>query len=110
MSSGARLRLPHGIELAYEDSGPRDAPCILMVSGLGQQLTDWPDSLWEGLQRRGFRTVRFDNRDCGLSSRVDGTPVNVRAEVLRQQAEALRKNGYGQYLLRVLGESVPRVR
>jgi pimeloyl-ACP methyl ester carboxylesterase len=84
MSSGARLRLSHGIELAYEDSGPRDAPCILMVSGLGQQLTDWPDSLWEGLQRRGFRTVRFDNRDCGLSSRVDGTPVNVRAEVLRQ--------------------------
>jgi pimeloyl-ACP methyl ester carboxylesterase len=84
MSGAEALRLDHGLELVYDDAGPRDAPCILLISGLGQQLTDWPETLLSGLQGRGFRTVRFDNRDCGLSGRFTGSPVNVRTEVLRQ--------------------------
>lgn len=84
MAAHARLRTPQGVELVFEDAGPREGPCILLISGLGQQLTDWPDTMLLGLQQRGFRTLRFDNRDCGLSSRIDGGTVNVRAEVLRQ--------------------------
>lgn len=84
MTTKPALRLAHGIELAYEDVGPQDAPCILLISGLGQQLVDWPDSLLTGLQAEGFRTIRFDNRDCGLSSRMSGASVNVRTEVMRQ--------------------------
>lgn len=84
MSSSSEVRLPSGVRLRFEDSGPKQAPCILMISGLGQQLVDWPDSLMNGLQGRGFRTVRFDNRDCGLSSRIDAQPVNVRTEAMRQ--------------------------
>lgn len=84
MNASAEVRLPSGVRLRFEDSGPAHAPCILMISGLGQQLVDWPDSLMQGLQRRGFRTLRFDNRDCGLSSRIDGEAVNVRTELMRQ--------------------------
>ncbi|MBS0520938.1 MAG: alpha/beta fold hydrolase [Proteobacteria bacterium] len=39
-----------------------------MVMGLGAQLTIWPDSLFEGLAEKGFRVIRFDNRDVGLST------------------------------------------
>ena len=84
MTQARTVRLNSGIDLVFEDSGPSDAPCLLMISGLGQQLVDWPDPLMHGLQAKGFRTVRFDNRDCGLSSRVSGKQINVRAEVMRQ--------------------------
>ena len=86
MNGLSEIQLQSGVRLVYEDAGPAQAPCILMISGLGQQLVDWPDSLMTGLQSRGFRTLRFDNRDCGLSSRFDSASVNVRTEVMRQKA------------------------
>ena len=58
------------VTIEYETFGPAGAPAILLVMGLGMQLIAWPDSLCEGLARRGFRVVRFDNRDVGLSSRM----------------------------------------
>ena len=60
----------NGVTIEYETFGPAGAPAILLVMGLGMQLVAWPDSLCEGLARRGFRVVRFDNRDVGLSSRM----------------------------------------
>jgi pimeloyl-ACP methyl ester carboxylesterase len=60
----------NGIAVEYEDTGPRDAPVILLIMGLGMQLVAWPNSFCEGLAARGFRVVRFDNRDAGLSSRM----------------------------------------
>jgi proline iminopeptidase len=49
---------------------------MLLVMGLGMQLVAWPDAFCEGLVNKGFRVVRFDNRDCGLSQKLDqlGTP------------------------------------
>jgi len=58
----------NGVTIEYETFGPPDAPAILLIMGLGMQLVAWPDSLCEGLAMRGFRVVRFDNRDVGLSS------------------------------------------
>ena len=58
----------NGIDIAYEDAGSPDAPVILLVMGLGAQLVFWPDALVAGLVERGFRVVRFDNRDVGLST------------------------------------------
>jgi len=84
MSVAQTIELDSGIKLVFEDCGPPDAPCLLLISGLGQQLVDWPETLLTGLQARGFRTLRFDNRDCGLSSRVAGPPINIRAEFMRQ--------------------------
>jgi len=61
----------NGIDIAYEDKGPRGAPAILLVMGLGGQLTLWPDEFVAALNDRGFRTIRYDNRDVGLSTRFD---------------------------------------
>ncbi|PZQ23940.1 MAG: alpha/beta hydrolase [Sphingopyxis macrogoltabida] len=65
----------NGIEITYEDKGPRDAPVILLVMGLGGQLTLWPDEFVDALNARGFRTIRYDNRDVGLSTRFDAAGV-----------------------------------
>jgi pimeloyl-ACP methyl ester carboxylesterase len=60
----------NGLTIEYEEFGPTEAPPILLVMGLGMQLVAWPDSLCEALAGRGFRVVRFDNRDVGLSTRM----------------------------------------
>jgi pimeloyl-ACP methyl ester carboxylesterase len=65
----------NGIRITYEDKGPRDAPVILLVMGLGGQLTLWPDEFVDALNARGFRTIRYDNRDVGLSTRFDAAGV-----------------------------------
>jgi pimeloyl-ACP methyl ester carboxylesterase len=58
----------NGIEIEYETAGNKSDPALLLVMGLGAQLTIWPDSLFQGLAARGFYVIRFDNRDSGLSS------------------------------------------
>ncbi|ALJ11510.1 alpha/beta fold hydrolase [Sphingopyxis macrogoltabida] len=65
----------NGISITYEDKGPREAPVILLVMGLGGQLTLWPDEFVEALNAHGFRTIRYDNRDVGLSTRFDAAGV-----------------------------------
>jgi pimeloyl-ACP methyl ester carboxylesterase len=62
------------IELDYQSFGPADAPAILLIMGLGAQLTRWNDELCEALVARGYRVIRFDNRDCGLSTHFDDAP------------------------------------
>lgn len=61
----------NGIGIEVEDHGPASAPALLLVMGLGMQLTAWPDELVHALLQRGFRVVRFDNRDIGLSQSFD---------------------------------------
>ena len=58
----------NGIEIEYEATGNKADPALLLVMGLGAQLTIWPDALFEGLAKRGFYVIRFDNRDTGLST------------------------------------------
>ncbi len=58
----------NGIEIEYEATGNKADPALLLVMGLGAQLTIWPDSLFEGLAKRGFYVIRYDNRDTGLST------------------------------------------
>ncbi len=59
----------NGIELHYESTG-RGEPLVL-VMGIGAQLIYWPDGFCEQLAARGFELIRFDNRDVGLSSKLD---------------------------------------
>ncbi len=59
------------IEIYYRDYGPSDAEPILLVQGLGGQLVNWPQHLIEFLIENNFRPIVFDNRDTGLSTRVD---------------------------------------
>lgn len=60
----------NGIEIEYSESGPRDGAVILLIMGPGMQLVAWPDAFCDGLAARGFRVVRFDNRDAGLSTKM----------------------------------------
>lgn len=61
----------NGLQFEVTDEGPRDGQPLLMIMGLGMQLTAWPDGLVQQLIERGFRVIRFDNRDIGLSSALD---------------------------------------
>ena len=63
----ARIKA-NGIEIEYETAGNRSDPALLLVMGLGAQLTIWPDALVDGLAAKGFFVIRFDNRDTGLST------------------------------------------
>ena len=60
----------NGIDIAYESFGRDGDPAILMIKGLNTPLTGWPDSLCHGLAARGFRVIRFDNRDVGLTTHL----------------------------------------
>lgn len=61
----------NGIALEVEDHGPAHGEPLLLIMGLGMQLLGWPDGLVEQLVAAGFRVIRFDNRDIGLSQGFD---------------------------------------
>lgn len=65
----------HGLRIAVEDQGPRTGPVVLLIMGLGMQLIAWPQPLVQSLRNQGFRVVRFDNRDIGLSQGFDDAGV-----------------------------------
>jgi proline iminopeptidase len=64
------------ITIEYESFGSAKAPAIVLIMGLGMQLTAWPDPFCDALVKQDFRVIRFDNRDIGLSSKLAhlGTP------------------------------------
>ena len=79
-------RVPaNGIEIAYETFGAAGDPPVVMVMGLGTQMIAWPDELCEDLVERGFFVVRFDNRDVGASTHLDGVRAPHVAEVLSRR-------------------------
>ena len=61
----------NGLNIAYESHGDPHDPCVLLIMGLGMQLVAWPDAFIDGIVEQGFRVIRFDNRDIGLSSKID---------------------------------------
>lgn len=64
----------NGIELEYDVTGPADGEPLLLIMGLGAQMTRWPSAFVDKLAARGLRVIRYDNRDVGLSSKLEGTP------------------------------------
>jgi pimeloyl-ACP methyl ester carboxylesterase len=65
----------NGIRIEYDSFGDRGARPLLLVMGLGAQMLLWEEAFCEALAERGHFVVRFDNRDIGLSSKLDGAPV-----------------------------------
>lgn len=63
----------NNIEIYYRDYGPNNGDPILLVQGLGGQSINWPQHLIEFLIENNFRPIVFDNRDTGLSSRIEST-------------------------------------
>src|SRR5687768_12812564 len=67
-------RLDRDITLCFEELGPAGGPPLLMVAGIGQQMISWRDERLHRLAERGLRVIRFDNRDAGLSTHLEGMP------------------------------------
>jgi pimeloyl-ACP methyl ester carboxylesterase len=64
----------NGIDVEYRSDGDPADPALLLVMGLGGQLITWPQGFVDGLRTCGFYVIRYDNRDCGLSTKFEGTP------------------------------------
>ncbi len=62
----------NGIELEYQVFGDPQAPPLLLIAGLGAQMLSWDEDFCRLLAGRGFRVIRFDNRDVGVSTWMEG--------------------------------------
>jgi pimeloyl-ACP methyl ester carboxylesterase len=71
-----KARVSTGIELEYDSFGEAEAPTIVLVMGFALQMIGWDPRFCEALASRGYRVVRFDNRDVGKSTKMShaGTP------------------------------------
>ena len=65
----------NGIELEYDTFGDPGRPAMLLIMGLGVQMLGWDERFCNMLAERGYHVIRFDNRDIGLSSKIEGGPV-----------------------------------
>ncbi len=79
---GEELMAPaNGLELCYQEIGDPDGEPLLLVMGLATQMVAWAEEFCELLAERGFRVVRFDNRDIGRSTRIEAGGVPSRLEM-----------------------------
>src|SRR5689334_17155200 len=80
------IETPAGIDLAYETIGSPADPPLLLVTGYGTQLIAWPRGFSEMLAAGGHYVIEYDNRDSGLSTKLDGVEVDMGALVAAAQA------------------------
>lgn len=82
-SFGDELMAPaNGLELCYQEMGDPDGQPLLLVMGLATQMIAWDEGFCGLLAERGFRVVRFDNRDIGRSTRIDSAGVPPRIDMM----------------------------
>lgn len=88
-----RAKVATGIEIEYETFGSSANAAVLLVSGFTAQLLMWPADFCRLIADSGFHVIRFDNRDCGLSTKLDGKAVDtdgvIRAALLDEQVPAV---------------------
>ena len=68
--SDCKFVTANGLKLAYDEFGEADRPVVLLIMGLGTQMIAWPEPFCQGLADHGYRVIRFDNRDIGLSEKI----------------------------------------
>jgi pimeloyl-ACP methyl ester carboxylesterase len=96
--SAERLAPVNGIEIAYQEVGDPGAEPLLLIMGLATQMLAWDEEFCTMLAERGFRVVRFDNRDIGRSTKIDSAGVPKRTDML------LGRRRTAAYLLRDMAE------
>jgi pimeloyl-ACP methyl ester carboxylesterase len=84
----------NGIELAYQAMGDPDGEPLVLVMGLATQMIAWDEGFCSLLAERGFRVVRFDNRDIGRSTKIESAGVPSRVDM------TLGRSASAPYLLR----------
>jgi pimeloyl-ACP methyl ester carboxylesterase len=83
-----QARVATGIELEYETFGSPTDPPLLLVMGFTAQLIAWPTAWCQLLADAGRFVIRFDNRDCGLSTKLDGVEVDLGAVIMAAMSSA----------------------
>jgi pimeloyl-ACP methyl ester carboxylesterase len=96
--SEEQLAPSNGIEIAYQEAGDPDGEPLLLVMGLATQMLAWDEGLCEMLAGRGFRVVRFDNRDIGRSTKLEAAGLPKRTDML------LGRRRTAPYLLRDMAD------
>jgi pimeloyl-ACP methyl ester carboxylesterase len=97
--------LGNGITLCYETFGERSDPTALLVMGLGTQMVAWHEDFCRRLAAAGFYVVRFDNRDIGHSTHLQGPPPTIPQLLLRSKRAAhYRLTEMADDAARLLGE------
>jgi len=92
---GEELFAPaNGIELCYQEMGDPDGEPLLLVMGLATQLLGWDERLCSLLAERGFRVVRFDNRDIGRSTKFSSAGLPGKLDLF------VGRRGSAPYFLR----------
>ena len=85
-ASGEQTAKVGELEICYETFGATSAPPLLLIMGLASQMLMWDDAFCEQLAARGFRVIRFDNRDIGHSTLMRGAIIPSRWQLLRRNA------------------------
>ncbi len=76
----------NNLKIAYEEFGNPDDTPLVLVMGLGTQMIAWPDEFCHGLAQCGYRVIRFDNRDIGLSEKIPfEKPISIPRILFRSQ-------------------------
>jgi len=96
--SEERLAAVNGVEIAYQEVGDPEAEPLLLIMGLATQMLAWDEEFCMMLAARGFRVVRFDNRDIGHSTKLDSFGLPRRTDML------LGRRSTAAYLLRDMAE------
>jgi pimeloyl-ACP methyl ester carboxylesterase len=78
------------VDIAWESFGDPDHPAILLIAGLGTQMIRWTGAFCRALAARGWRVIRFDNRDTGCSSHLDHCPPPDLARLIGALGAGLR--------------------
>src|SRR5690349_18852286 len=94
-SFGDETMVPaNGLELCCQEMGDPDGEPLLLVMGLGTQMIAWDEGFCTMLAERGYRVVRFDNRDIGRSTKLEAAGVPPRVDLF------LGRGGTAAYLLK----------
>ncbi|WP_425063550.1 alpha/beta fold hydrolase [Pyruvatibacter mobilis] len=82
----------NGLSIEYETFGDRANPALLLIMGVGCQLIMWPEDLCQGLADKGFFVIRYDNRDIGLTTKMDdaGAPDIMAALTAQLSGEPVK--------------------
>ena len=76
-----RAKISPTIELEYDTFGDSNNPALLLIMGYTAQMVAWEDELCRMFAANNLFVIRFDNRDCGLSTKFDGVQVDVNAVI-----------------------------
>lgn len=93
-----------GRSIYAESFGDSNDPALLLINGLGSQMTSWPDAFCEAFVDRGFFVMRYDNRDCGLSTHFTDGDKYTLSDMADDGVEVM--SSYGVEAAHVVGISL----